>query len=66
MLERKKSDEELIKLSRAVAAATALVRKLARIPSEETEPEMSRRLGLWEAGKQSSRRPKPMNPPRWG
>jgi len=49
MLVRKKSDEKLIKLHKAVVTATALVRKLARIPSEETEPKTSKRLSLWEA-----------------
>jgi len=49
MLARKKSEDELTKLSKAVVNTKALVRKLARIPSEETEPETSKRLTLWEA-----------------
>jgi len=49
MLARKKSDEELIKLSKAVVTAAALVRKLTRIPSKETDPETSKWLGLWKA-----------------
>jgi len=49
MLARKKCEDELTKLSKAVVTATALVRKIARTPSKETEPEMSKRLRLWEA-----------------
>jgi hypothetical protein len=49
MLSRKKWDDEMTKLTKAVVIATALVRKLARIPNEETEPQTSRRLVLWEA-----------------
>jgi hypothetical protein len=49
MLARKKREDELTKLSKAVVTATALVRKLTRIPNEETEPQMSKRLSLWEA-----------------
>jgi len=49
MLARKKWEDEMTKLSKAVVTATALVRKLARSPSEETEPETSKRLTLWEA-----------------
>jgi hypothetical protein len=39
----------MTKLSKAVVTATALVRKLTRIPNEETEPQTSKRLSLWEA-----------------
>ena len=49
MLARKKCEDELTKLSKAVVTITALVRKLARNPNEETEPQTSRRLVLWEA-----------------
>jgi len=49
MLARKKNEEELTRLSKAVVDTKALVRKLARIPSKETEPETSKRLSLWEA-----------------
>ena len=49
MLARKKWEDELSKLTKAVVTATALVRKLTRIPNEETEPQTSRRLVLWEA-----------------
>jgi len=49
MLTRKKCEDELTKLSKAVITITAIVRKLARTPSEETEPDTSKRLSLWEA-----------------
>jgi len=49
MLARKKCEDEVTKLSKAVVITKALVKKLTRIPSEETEPETSKRLGLWEA-----------------
>jgi hypothetical protein len=49
MLSRKKLDEEMTKLTKAVLATTARARKLARTPSDETEPQTSVRLGLWEA-----------------
>jgi hypothetical protein len=49
MLSRKKLDEEMTKLTRAVITTTARARKLARTPSDETEPQTSVRLGLWEA-----------------
>ena len=49
MLARKKCEDVLTKLSKAVVITTALVRKLARTPSKETEPETSKRLSLWEA-----------------
>ena len=38
MITRKKLDDKMTKLSKAVVTATALVRKLTRIPNEETEP----------------------------
>jgi len=38
MLSRKKWDDEMTKLTKAVLTATARVRKLARTPNEETEP----------------------------
>ena len=49
MLARKKWDDELTKLTKAVVTATALVRKLTRILIEETEPETFKRLTQWEA-----------------
>jgi hypothetical protein len=49
MLARKKSEDELTKLSKPVTNIKALVRNLARISSKETEPETSKRLSLWEA-----------------
>jgi hypothetical protein len=49
MILRKKCNDELTKLSKVVVTITALVRKLARTPSEETEPDTSKRLSLWEA-----------------
>ena len=49
MLSRKKWDDEMTKLTKAVVIATALVRKLTRIPNKETEPQTSKRLSLWEA-----------------
>ncbi len=49
MLSRKKIDDEMTKLIKAVVTATALVRKLFRIPNEETELQTSQRLSLWEA-----------------
>jgi len=38
MISRKKLDDKMTKLSKAVVTATALMRKLTRIPNEETEP----------------------------
>jgi hypothetical protein len=49
MLSRKKWDDEMTKLAKAALATTARVRKLTRTPSEETEPQTTVRLGLWEA-----------------
>jgi hypothetical protein len=49
MLARKKWEDELTKLTKAVVTATALVRTLTRIPNEETEPETFKRLTQWEA-----------------
>jgi len=49
MFARKKWDDELTKLSKAVVTAAALMRKLTRTPNEETEPETSKRLTQWEA-----------------
>jgi len=39
----------MTRLSKAVVTATALVRRLARTPSGEKEPETTKRLSLWEA-----------------
>jgi hypothetical protein len=49
MLARKKYKDDLLKLAKTVVTATALVRKLARVPSGEKDPETARRLSLWEA-----------------
>jgi len=46
MLARKKWEDEMTKLSKAVVITKALVRKLTRIPSKETEPKTSKRLSL--------------------
>ena len=42
----------MTKVTKAVAKATALVRVLARIPNEETEPEMTLRISRWEAAEE--------------
>jgi hypothetical protein len=39
----------MTKLTKAVLTITARVRKLTRTPNEETEPQTSKRLSLWEA-----------------
>jgi len=52
MLSRKKWDDEMTKSIKAVLTATASVRKFARIPSIETEPQTSKRLSLLEAAKE--------------
>jgi len=49
MLARKKCEDEVPKLSKAVVITKGPVKKLTRIPSKETEPETSKRLSLWEA-----------------
>ncbi len=49
MISRKKLDEKMTKWTNAVVIATALVRKLFRIPNKETELQTSKRLSLWEA-----------------
>jgi len=49
MLARKKWDDELAELTKAVVTAAALVRELVKIPNEETEPETSQRISRWEA-----------------
>jgi len=49
MLSRKKLDEKMTKWTKAVVTAAALVRKLMRIPSKETEAQTTRRLSLWKA-----------------
>jgi hypothetical protein len=49
MLVRKKFDEDLLKLTKAVTTATALVRKLSKAPNEESGPELAKRLKLVEA-----------------
>ena len=49
MLARKKYEDDMTRLSKAVVTATALMRRLARTPSGEKEPETTKRLSLWEA-----------------
>ncbi len=44
MLTRKKYEDEMTKLSKAVVTAAALVRRLVKIPNKETEPETSQRI----------------------
>ena len=51
MLQRKKYDDDLQKLAKAVGVATALVRKLSRVPNGEKSPEMAGQLKLVEATK---------------
>jgi len=48
MLSRKKWDDEMTKLTKTVLTVTARVRTLARTPNEETEPQSTNRLSLWE------------------
>jgi hypothetical protein len=52
MLSRKKWDDEMTKLIKAVLTATASVKKFARILSVETEPQTPKRLSLLEAAKE--------------
>jgi len=49
MLARKKWDDKLIKLTKAVKTAAALLRELMRILDEETEIKMAQRVSRWEA-----------------
>jgi hypothetical protein len=49
MLTRKKYEDDLLKLTKTVGVATALVRKLSKAPSGEKSPEMAGRLKLFEA-----------------
>jgi hypothetical protein len=51
MLARKKYEDDLLKLSKAVVVATALVTKLSKAPSGEKGPETAERLKLMEAAK---------------
>jgi hypothetical protein len=53
MLARKKLEDDLLKLSKTVATAAALAKKLARVPSGEKDPETAKRLSLWEAAEES-------------
>ena len=53
MLARKKYEDDLLKLSKTVATATALAKKLARVPSGEKDPETAKRLSLWEAAEEA-------------
>ena len=41
MLARKKYEDDLLKLTKAVGVATSLVRKLSKAPSGEKGPEMA-------------------------
>jgi hypothetical protein len=67
MLSRKKWDDEMTKLTKAVATAAALARKLERVPKGESLAQTTNRLGLWEAAEgELKRRPKPLNPLRRG
>jgi len=52
MLPRKKWNDEMTKLTKAVLIATARVRKLMKIPNEETEPETAQRITRWEAAEE--------------
>ncbi len=52
MLSRKKWDDEMTKLTKAVLVATASVRKLVKIPTNETEPETAQRITWWEAAEE--------------
>jgi hypothetical protein len=52
MLTRKKYEDDMTKLSKAVVTATALARKLARVPSGEKDPETAKKLSLWEAAEE--------------
>ncbi len=49
MLTRKKYKDDMAKLAKTVVTATALVRRLTRVPSREKDSETMRRLNLWEA-----------------
>jgi len=49
LLARKKWDEELAKLTKAVVTALALAKKLLKPPSEEMESGMAQRVSLFEA-----------------
>jgi hypothetical protein len=48
-LVRKKFDKDLLKLTKAVTTATALVRKLSKAPNEESGPKLAKRPKLVEA-----------------
>jgi len=49
MISRKKLDEKMTTWTKAVVTATALARKIFRIPKEETVAQTTNRLHLWEA-----------------
>ena len=49
MLSRKKWDDEMTKLTKAVSTAAALVRKLEKVPKGESAAQTANRLVLWEA-----------------
>ena len=46
MLARKKYEDDLLELAKTVATATTLVKKLARVPRGEKDPETAKRLSL--------------------
>ena len=66
MLSRKKWDDEMTKLTKAVLTTTARVMKLARTPSDETEPQTTVRLGLWEAAEVEVKKAEAEKPLRRG
>ncbi len=51
MLTRKKYEDDLLKLAKAVVVATVLVRKLSKAPSGEKGPDTAKRLKILEAAK---------------
>ena len=66
MLARKKLEDDLLKLSKTVATATALAKKLARVPSGEKEPETAKRLSLWEKAEEGLLQAEASESLRWG
>jgi hypothetical protein len=51
MLARKKYEDDLVKLAKAVVVATALVRKFSKAPNGEKGPDTAERLKILEAAK---------------
>ena len=62
MLSRKKWDDEMTKPTKAVLTTTAR----ARTPSDETEPQTTVRLGLWEAAEVEVKKAEAEKPLRRG